>query len=94
MMIICVLLEQSLWGDVTLRKTQHLNGKKNGKKIQDSRWKYQEEEAKKLLFNVGISCAHPCGQKEYDMIQEKMYPEYIIKVHAQHKGELLFEHKK
>ena len=52
------------------------------------------EESKKLLLDVGISCAQPCGQKEYDMIQEKMYPEYIIKVHAQHKGELLFEHKK
>ncbi|XP_053395625.1 uncharacterized protein LOC128555871 [Mercenaria mercenaria] len=65
--------------------------KKRWNMIRQSKKSLQQKEAQTLLDSVGIGYDQPCGIEEYQKIQTKLYPDYIIKVHTQNvKGEPLF----
>ncbi|XP_053374329.1 uncharacterized protein LOC128546937 [Mercenaria mercenaria] len=64
--------------------------KKRWHLMRQSKKSLQKKEAQKL-DSIGIGYDQPCGIEEYQKIQTKLYPDYIIKVHTQHgKGEPLF----
>ncbi|XP_045210544.2 uncharacterized protein LOC123561948 [Mercenaria mercenaria] len=73
------------------QKSDSNEWKKRWNAIRKSKLKLQEREAQTLLDSVGIKYNQACGIEEYQKIQDTLYPEYIIKIHAQHaKSDLLF----
>ena len=65
--------------------------KKRWDLIKRSNRPMQKIEAEQLLSSVQILPDQPCGIEEYKKIQDKLYPEYVIKIHEQNvKSGLLF----
>ena len=66
--------------------------KQQWRAIRDPKISLQKNEAMELLRQVNIRPDQPCGVEEYNKIQGHLYPEYVIKIHAQNLGsELLFK---
>ena len=61
--------------------------KKEWHAIRTFKGSLQKTRAEELLKEVGLRSDKSCGPSEYELIQDTIYPEYVVKVHGRSPAE-------